>query len=149
MLMFVMVFASISAYVVADIFTSGELNHWGLQCQNSGICLTVVCVSWYWFIAHARVYPVAAPPLLCVWGFLMLSSNHSINMVRNIALSAWLSHVIPLLLLYGGQMSPIPGLVPPNYMVNCNSLVGIKPGDSGVVIGYWVCNVTLKDNSIN
>ena len=35
-----------------------------------------------------------------------------------------------------GEGSSFPGLVPSDDMVNSESVVGIKPGDSGVVIGY-------------
>ena len=32
----------------------------------------------------------------------------------------------------------LPGLVPPNDMVDSESIVSMKPGDSGAVIGYQV-----------
>ena len=41
---------------------------------------------------------------------------------------------------WGG--SSLPGCVPPDNMVNFKSVVGIKPGDSGVVIGYQVNEFT-------
>ena len=46
------------------------------------------------------------------------------------------------MILHGGVGSSFPGLVPSNAMVNSESVVGIKPGDSGVVIGYWVDQFT-------
>ena len=42
----------------------------------------------------------------------------------------------------GGEGSSFPHLVPSNYMVNSKSVMGIKPGDSGVVIGYQVDEFT-------
>ena len=52
------------------------------------------------------------------------------------------SHLIPLLSLHGGEGSSFPGLVPSDDMVNSKSVMGIKPGDSGVVIGYQVDEFT-------
>ena len=48
------------------------------------------------------------------------------------------SHLIPLPSLHGGERSSFPGLVPSNDMMDSDSAVGIRPGDSGVVIGYQV-----------
>ena len=48
------------------------------------------------------------------------------------------SHPIPSPSLHGGEGSSFPGLVPSNDTVNSESMVGFKPGDSGVVIGYHV-----------
>ena len=48
------------------------------------------------------------------------------------------SHLIPLSSLHGGQGFSFPGLVPSNDMVNSESVMGVKPADSGVVIGYQV-----------
>ena len=59
-------------------------------------------------------------------------------MVRHTALGAWQSHLIPLTSLHGREGSSFPGWVPPNGTVNFKYVVGIKPGDSGVVIGYQV-----------
>ena len=52
------------------------------------------------------------------------------------------SHPIPPLSLYGGEGSSFPGLVPSDDMVDSESVMGIKPGDSGVVIGYQVDEFT-------
>ena len=46
------------------------------------------------------------------------------------------SHPIPLPSLHDGEGSSFPGLVPSDDMVNSESVMDIKPGDSGVVIGY-------------
>ena len=46
------------------------------------------------------------------------------------------SHLIPLPSLHGGEGSSFPGLVPSDDAVNSDSVLGIKPGDSSVVIGY-------------
>ena len=45
------------------------------------------------------------------------------------------SHLIPLPSLHDGQGSSFPGLVPSDDIVNSESVMGIKPGDSGVVTG--------------
>ena len=52
------------------------------------------------------------------------------------------SHQIPLPSLHGGEGSSVPGLVTSDDMVNSESVMGIKPGDSGVVIGYQVDEFT-------
>ena len=44
--------------------------------------------------------------------------------------------------LHGGEGSSFPGLVPPNDMVGSECVVGIKCGDSGVMIGYQVDEFT-------
>ena len=48
----------------------------------------------------------------------------------------------PLLSLHEGEGSSFPGLVPSNDTVDSGSVMGIKPGDSGVVTGYQVEEVT-------
>ena len=52
------------------------------------------------------------------------------------------SHLIPLPYLHGGEGSSFPGLVPSDDTVGSESAMGIKPGDSGVVIGYQVDEFT-------
>ena len=52
------------------------------------------------------------------------------------------SHLIPLPSLHDGEGSSFPGLVPSDDAVDSESVMGIKPGDSGVVIGYWVDKFT-------
>ena len=59
-------------------------------------------------------------------------------MVGHTALGAWQNPPIPPPSLHGGEGSSFAGLVPPDDMVNSESVVSIKPGDSGVVIGYQV-----------
>ena len=44
--------------------------------------------------------------------------------------------------LHDGERSSFPGLVPSDDVVNSDSVMGIKPGDSGVVIGYRVDQFT-------
>ena len=44
--------------------------------------------------------------------------------------------------LNDGKGSSFPGLVPSDDMVDSGSVMGIKPGDSGVVIGYQVDGFT-------
>ena len=52
------------------------------------------------------------------------------------------SHLIPLPSLHDGEGSSFPGLVPSDDAANSESVMGIKPGDSGVVIGYQVDEFT-------
>ena len=52
------------------------------------------------------------------------------------------NHPIPPPSLHGEEGSSFPGLVPSNDMVNYESVVGIKPCDSVVVIGYQVDEFT-------
>ena len=52
------------------------------------------------------------------------------------------SHPIPLPSLHSGEGSSFPALVPSDDMVNSESVMGIKPSDSGVVIGYQVDGFT-------
>ena len=52
------------------------------------------------------------------------------------------SHLIPLPSLHDGEGSSFPGLVPSDDTVNSDSVMGIKPGDSSVVIGYQVDEFT-------
>ena len=52
------------------------------------------------------------------------------------------SHPIPLPSLCDGEGSSFPGLVPSDDVVNSDFVMGIKPGDSGVVIGYQVDEFT-------
>ena len=52
------------------------------------------------------------------------------------------SHPIHLPSLHGGEGSCFPGLVPSVHTVDSESAIGIKPGDSGVVIGYQVDEFT-------
>ena len=52
------------------------------------------------------------------------------------------SHLIPQPSLHDGEASSFPGLVPSDDVVNSDSVMSIKPGDSGVVIGYQVNEFT-------
>ena len=52
------------------------------------------------------------------------------------------SHLIPLSSLHDGEGSSFPGLVPSDDAVDSDSVMGIKPGDSSVVIGYQVDEFT-------
>ena len=52
------------------------------------------------------------------------------------------SHLIPLPSLCDGEGSSFPGLVPSDDAVDPDSVMAIKPGDSGVVIGYQVDEFT-------
>ena len=52
------------------------------------------------------------------------------------------SHPIPPPFLCDGEGSSFPGLVPSDDTVDSDSVMGIKPGDSGVLIGYQVDEFT-------
>ena len=52
------------------------------------------------------------------------------------------SHLILPPSLHDGEQSSFPGLVPSDDMVDSESVMGIKPGDSGVGIGYQVDEFT-------
>ena len=52
------------------------------------------------------------------------------------------SHLIPPPSLCDGEGSSFPGLVPSDDVVDSDSVMGIKPGDSGLVIGYQVGEFT-------
>ena len=80
-------------------------------------------------------------PLLWVGGSLLLnqlSSSHSDYLFDGAYSLGGLaeSHLIPLPSLHGREGSSFPSLVPSDDMVDSESAVDIKPGDSGVVIGY-------------
>ena len=65
-------------------------------------------------------------------------SSHSNDIVGHKALEEWQSHLIPLPSQHGGDESYFPDVAPCNDMVYSELVVGIQPGDSGVVIGYQV-----------
>ena len=92
---------------------------------------------------HSVVAPSTALSRESLLLFNQLSSRHSKYMVGHTALRAW-ERVTqsPLPSLHGGERSSVPGLVPSDDMVNSESVVGVKPGDSGVVIGYQVDDFT-------
>ena len=52
------------------------------------------------------------------------------------------SHLIPLPSLHDWEGSSFPDLVPSDDVVDPDSVMGIKPGDSSVVIGYQVDEFT-------
>ena len=52
------------------------------------------------------------------------------------------SHLIPLPSLHDGKGSSFPGLVPSEDAVDSESVMGVKPGDSSVVIGYQIDEFT-------
>ena len=52
------------------------------------------------------------------------------------------SHLIPPPSLHDGEGSSFPGVAPSDGAVDSDSVMGIKPGDSGMVIGYQVDEFT-------
>ena len=90
------------------------------------------------------LHQVAAPP--ATLGRVEPSATHSavpqpIDGVYSLGGSIE-SHLIPLPSLCDGEASSFPGLVPSDDVVDSASVMGIKPGDSGVVIGYQVDEFT-------
>ena len=67
--------------------------------------------------------------------------RHSSNMVGIQLWGLAESHLISVLSLHVGEGS-FSGSVSPDDTVNSESVVGIEPGDSGVVIGYQVDEFT-------
>ena len=67
-----------------------------------------------------------------------LSPSHSIHMAGHTVLGVWQGVTQSLCLPCGQKGSSIPGCVSSSDTFNSQSVVGIKSGDSGVVIGYWV-----------
>ena len=63
-------------------------------------------------------------------------------MVGYTALEAWQSHLISPPSLHGEEGSSFQGLVHSHDIVDSESVVGIKPGVSGVVIWYQVDEFT-------
>ena len=92
------------------------------------------------------MYRVVAPSTTLGRGSLLLLSqlfpNHLIYMVGHTALEdhCRVTQSIHLPNMMGRGLS-FPGLVPSDDMVDSESVMGIKPGDSGVVIGYQVDEV--------
>ena len=68
--------------------------------------------------------------------FNQLSPRHSIHMVGHTTFGVQQCDLIPLLSSHDREGTSFPGCVPPDDMVN--SVLGIKLGDSGVVIGYHI-----------
>ena len=94
-----------------------------------------------------RMHRLAVPyTTLSRWSLMLLNllfPNHPIYMVGHTALGPWQRVTpIPQPSLHGGEGSYFPGLVPSDDTVDSESVMGIIPGDSGVVIGYQVDEFT-------
>ena len=119
------------------------LNCWGLHhCNPLELTNTRHMYNLVMVISpHEECTEWLPPPALNGGNLLLLSqlsSSHSNYMVGHTALGDLQSHPIPPPSLHGREGSSFPGLVPSDDMVDSESVVGIKPGDSGVVIGYQV-----------
>ena len=64
--------------------------------------------------------------------------GHSFHMVEHTALGIWQSYSIPPPLLHGGEGSSFPDSVPSNNTDNSESVVGITPVDSGMVMRHHI-----------
>ena len=109
------------------------------------IPLVDICVSWLWSMAHARSALSGCSFHCFEWGnfMLLIQLSPAIQSIGgHTTLGAWQRFLIHLLSLHGGEGSSFPGCVLPDRIVNTKSVVGIKPGDSGGVIGYQVDEFT-------
>ena len=92
------------------------------------------------------MHRVAAPSTTLSRGSLLLLSllfpNHPIYMVGHTALGAQQRVTQCLCLPYMMGRVFFSGLVPSNDTLDCESVMGIKPGDFSVVIGYQVDEFT-------
>ena len=90
------------------------------------------------------MHRVDAPPAtLGGWSLLATHSAVPQPIVGVYSLGGSLeSHLIPLPSLHDGEGSSFPGLVPSDDAVDPDSVMGIKPGDSSVVISYQVDEFT-------
>ena len=124
-----------------------RLSCWGLHhCKPFG----VLPAAWayvqpgdgHW--STSGMHRVAAPSIMLSRGesscfSCQLFPSHPIYMVGHTALGAWQSVIlIPLPSQHGGEGSSFPGLVPSDDMLNYESVMGIKPCDSSVVIEYQI-----------
>ena len=140
----------LSGAILDAIFTPGD--------PTIGVCtiatlwilpVTGICTTWWWSSAQDQVCTewllpplpwVVRKPFCCS---VQLFPSHPIYMVWHTALGAWIESLqIPLPSLHGEERSSFPGLVPSNDTVNSEFVVGIKPDDSGVVIGYQADKLT-------
>ena len=101
-----------------------------------------ICAFWLWSLAHARNAPKWLLPLLLQGGG--PSANQSFQLYGGAYSFGGLSenHQIPLPSYLVGRGSSLPGLVPPNDIVDSECMVVVKPDDSGVVIEYQVDEFT-------
>ena len=83
---------------------------------------------------------MAAPFTALTWGSFMLLiqlfPSHSICMVGHTHLGVWQRVTQSLYLPYMAGRDSFPGCLLPSDTVHSESLVGIKSGDSGVVIEF-------------
>ena len=123
------------------------LNHWGLHHHSPsghthGRHMSILVIFWG---PHQECSRWLLPPLFESRESLMLLSqlysSHSSNMV-GILLGGLGSPPIPLSSLHGWEGYSFPGLVLPNDTVNSKTVLGMKPGDSIVVIVYQVDEFT-------
>ena len=119
------------------------LNHCGLHYQrplehthSRDMCILVIV----WGL-HQKCTQWLFPPLLWAGGSLkLLSCPPAIPVILWVIQpgSSIGSHQILMPSLHSGEGFSIPGLLPLNDMVNSKSVVGMKSGDSGVVMQYQV-----------
>ena len=59
------------------------------------------------------------------------------------------SHLIPLPSIHGGEESSLPGLVPPNDIIDTKSLAGVKLGIPEQAMDVWFINIlTLGQQNV-
>ena len=106
-----------------------------------------ICATWSWLLAHTK-YAQSGCSLHYMSRGEPFATQSAVPQPSHLYPGAYSfgglaeSQLIPPPSLHGGEGSSFPGLVPSNDMVNSESAMSIKPGDSGVVIGYQVDEFT-------
>ena len=123
-------------------FSHGDLLHQ----VPLDIPVASIHASWWWSKANDRNAQGGCSLHCFEWGEPYASKwavlQPSINMMGHTAWEAWQSCPILLPSFHGEEESSFPGLVLSNDAVDSESVVGMKPGDSGMVIGYQIVEST-------
>ena len=69
---------------------------------------------------------------------LLKTSAPSTNIVEHTTFVPQQGYLIPLPSLHSGKGYSFPGLIALSDMVNSTFMMGIKPGDSSMVTGYYI-----------
>ena len=142
MLLSVMVFAFLfSASHVTPLFTSGDST---TGISNTAMLWTIpfagICVSW------GSLWPTPLPTAfirgqLHTTHFSCPQQFHQYNRAFSF-MGSGETYLIPLPFLHDRKGSSFPFSTSLSDTVYSESVMGIKPGDSGVMIGYWVDEFT-------
>ena len=120
-----------------------QLNHWGLHhCNNLELtcgrhmCNLVMVISPHWVCIEWLFHPLPGVGEPSATQLAVPQPYHLYGGVYSFGGLA--ESPDPSAFLACGEGSSFPDLVPSHDMVNSESAMGIKPGDSGVVIGYHI-----------